>query len=180
MITPRQRLLTARYDYYELVDAPRGPAGGEQLLRGALAQFERLCDGPLGLPANHATAGGIGDEGIDLHDVAVAFGIGAHGSMAAALHGDQPVSRCHTVVVGDNLAEISIDTEEAYRRRGLAQLVCRAFIEHSLEAGTRPHWSCWGNNTPSRELAKKLGFVVKEEAPVRVVFLEKEDKDDSA
>ncbi len=104
----------------------------------------------------------------------------AKGFGFAALHGDQPVSRCHTVVVGDNLAEISIDTEEAYRRKGLAQLVCRAFIEHSLEAGTRPHWSCWGNNTPSRELAKKLGFVVKEEAPVRVVILEKEDKDDSA
>jgi len=97
----------------------------------------------------------------------------ANGFGFAVLHGDKPVSRCHSVAVGDDLAEISIETDEAYRRKGLAQLACRAFIEHCQRVSIIPHWSCWINNLPSQELAQKMGFVLVEQAPARVVFYRK-------
>jgi len=93
----------------------------------------------------------------------------ARGYGFAVLHGDEVVSRCHTVVVGDGRAEISIETTEPYRRQGLGGLAACAFIEHSLEQGTRPVWSCWSTNTPSVRMAQKLGFATQADVPVLYV-----------
>lgn len=82
----------------------------------------------------------------------------AHGVGFAVLKGDEVISRCHSVMVGGGAAEISIETAEAYRRRGFATLAACAFVEECAERGLRPAWSCWDNNIPSQILAQKLGF----------------------
>jgi GNAT superfamily N-acetyltransferase len=92
-----------------------------------------------------------------------------HGFGYSAFRNAELLSHCHTVAVGGGLAEISVETQPACRRQGLAQLVVSAFIEHSLKLGLRPHWTCWRNNLPSVALAQKLGFVHAVDAPVRYV-----------
>lgn len=77
----------------------------------------------------------------------------------AVLRGDEVVSRCHTVMVGDGRAEIGVETSEPYRRQGLGALAASALIQHGLARGIRPAWSCWSINTPSLRMAHKLGFV---------------------
>jgi RimJ/RimL family protein N-acetyltransferase len=96
----------------------------------------------------------------------------ARGFGFAALRGDEVVSRCHTVMVGDGRAEISIETAEPYRRRGLGALAARAFIEHGLAQGVQPVWSCWSTNTASVQMAEKLGFVARADMPVVYTIME--------
>ena len=84
--------------------------------------------------------------------------------------GDDLLSHCHTVAVGDGLAEISVETDPAHRRQGLARLAVSAFVEHSLRVGLQPHWTCWRDNQPSVALAESLGFVHRVDAPVRYVI----------
>jgi len=90
----------------------------------------------------------------------------ARGFGFAVMKGDEAVSRCHTVMVGGGEAEISIETAESHRRQGFATLATCAFIEHCLEQGLRPAWSCWDNNIPSQILAQKLGFNHPVDVPV--------------
>ena len=89
----------------------------------------------------------------------------AQGVGFAVLKGDEVVSRCHAVMVGNGEAEISIETTEAYRRQGFAKLAACAFIEHCLAHSLHPAWSCWDENTPSQILAHKLGFNHPVDAP---------------
>jgi len=58
----------------------------------------------------------------------------------------------------DNTLEIGIETLAAYRGRGLALAVAVAMIREILDAGIEPVWSCRKENTPSLELARRLGF----------------------
>jgi RimJ/RimL family protein N-acetyltransferase len=76
----------------------------------------------------------------------------------AVMKSDEVISRCHTVMVGNKQAEISIETAEPYRRQGFATLAGCAFIEYCLENGLYPTWSCWDNNIACQILAQKLGF----------------------
>jgi RimJ/RimL family protein N-acetyltransferase len=92
-----------------------------------------------------------------------------HGVGVAVMHGDEVVSRCHTVFVGAGEAEIGIETSEAHRRRGLATLAASAFIEASFERNLEPAWSCWFNNEASVALAEHLGFVRGPDVPMVIV-----------
>lgn len=94
-----------------------------------------------------------------------------HGFGFAVTQGDEVVSRCHTVLVGAKMAEISISTAEPYRRRGFATRAACAFIDHCLAIGVTPAWSCWDNNTVSRYLAEHLGFVQENVTRAYVVRL---------
>lgn len=82
----------------------------------------------------------------------------AHGVGFAVMKGETVISRCHSVMVGNGEAEISIETAESHRRRGFATLATCAFVEYCLAHHLRPAWSCWDNNIPSQILAQKLGF----------------------
>jgi GNAT superfamily N-acetyltransferase len=82
---------------------------------------------------------------------------------------ETPVCRCHTVFVGDRIAETSIETEEAHRRKGYALRTGAAFIAACLERGLTPTWSCWDNNAPSVALGQRLGFGAPREVPVAIV-----------
>ena len=96
-----------------------------------------------------------------------------HGVGFAILHKAEVVSRCHTVMVGNGKAEISIETAEGYRRMGWATLTASAFIDACLAQGLHPAWSCWDNNYPSQMLAKKLGFTRPVDVPVLYVQIKK-------
>jgi len=86
-----------------------------------------------------------------------------HGCGFCLLDGETPVSECFTVFVGAGVAEISVQTEEAYRRRGFAAHTAAALITACLECGLRPNWECWWENESSTRLAQKLGFEVVED-----------------
>ncbi len=90
----------------------------------------------------------------------------ARGVGFAVWHGGRIVTRCHAVLIGGGRVEVSIETDEAHRRRGLALAACSAFIGHCLSLGLEPVWTCWPDRTASMALARKLGFVWAREAPV--------------
>jgi GNAT superfamily N-acetyltransferase len=92
-----------------------------------------------------------------------------HGIGYAVMEGEKPVCRCHSVVVGDGQAEISVETAEPYRRLGLARVALSAFIDHCGRAGLNPHWTCWDNNLASNALASSLGFAPAAGTAVRYV-----------
>lgn len=58
--------------------------------------------------------------------------------------------------------ELGIETLEAYRGKGLAQIVCRALILFCLEKNLQPVWCCRRSNLGSVKLAESLGFEEKE------------------
>lgn len=61
--------------------------------------------------------------------------------------------------IKDVVAAIQVSTRARFQGQGLATLVCAAFIEHCLELGMTPEYSCEEENTASVALALKLGFV---------------------
>jgi RimJ/RimL family protein N-acetyltransferase len=73
------------------------------------------------------------------------------------LKGDEIVSRCSPVALGDRRFETGVNTQERYRQQGFATLACCAFIERCLEGGFLPEWGCYYNKA-SKALALKLGF----------------------
>jgi RimJ/RimL family protein N-acetyltransferase len=81
-------------------------------------------------------------------------------------HQGHAVSRCHAVLMGGGRVEISVDTDEAYRRRGLALAACGAFVAHCLSRGLEPVWTCWPDREASMALARRLGFAWARQAPV--------------
>jgi RimJ/RimL family protein N-acetyltransferase len=87
------------------------------------------------------------------------------------LEGEQIASTCFSAFVAEGRAEISVDTAEAYRRRGLGTVVCGAFVGECLARGLEPTWECWWDNAPSRLLAARLGFEWVEDYPVVYVPL---------
>jgi RimJ/RimL family protein N-acetyltransferase len=85
--------------------------------------------------------------------------------------GTEEVSKCCSVYIGDGKVEISIETDERYRRQGFASIVSNVFIEYCLGKGLEPNWSCWDYNKPSFELALKLGFENHMNLQVHIVKL---------
>jgi RimJ/RimL family protein N-acetyltransferase len=135
--------------------------------------FASLPDARQALPAGcaiapydadlAASAGGLAEMWGDL-DRFLASGVGV-----ALLVGGAPVSRCHTVFVGDRIAETSVETDEAHRRQGYALRACCAYITACLERGLTPAWSCCDNNIPSIALARRLGYGTPCEVPVAIL-----------
>jgi RimJ/RimL family protein N-acetyltransferase len=58
----------------------------------------------------------------------------------------------------ETLADISIDTLEAYRGRSIAAAVASALIDHLVANGLTPVWGAVEGNAASLRLAAKLGF----------------------
>jgi RimJ/RimL family protein N-acetyltransferase len=77
------------------------------------------------------------------------------------VNGDEIVSECSAIFVGNGEAEIDIHTAEAYQGRGYGLVVASAFIDGCLAKGLRPNWACWPERLASLALAKKLGFAEK-------------------
>jgi GNAT superfamily N-acetyltransferase len=70
-----------------------------------------------------------------------------------------PVSFCYPVMQTETLWDVSVDTLEAYRGRGLAGRAAMAMIAWMWRLGKGPVWGALESNEPSRRLARRLGFV---------------------
>jgi len=88
----------------------------------------------------------------------------ADGLMAGAYRDGQLVSGCGAYARTKDAVEIEIDTDPAFRRRGLALACAARFLLLCRERGLRPHWDAM---TPqSARLARKLGFLPGRAYPV--------------
>jgi GNAT superfamily N-acetyltransferase len=83
--------------------------------------------------------------------------------VAAAFVEGRPVSFCYAVYETETLWDISIDTLEPYRGRGLARACCEFLIEHMGRHGKEPVWGALEDNVPSIRMAASLGFAPVDE-----------------
>jgi len=77
---------------------------------------------------------------------------------AAAFVDGAPVSFCYPCFTTESLWDVSIDTLEPYRRRGLAAHVVRFMIDHLRGRRLEPIWGALESNGSSLRLAARLGF----------------------
>ena len=78
----------------------------------------------------------------------------------AVLNKGQVVSAATSFSIFDDGIEIEIASHPEHRRKGLATIVASALILDCLDRGKYPSWD--GANSESVELAKKLGYTLKE------------------
>jgi GNAT superfamily N-acetyltransferase len=78
-----------------------------------------------------------------------------------------PVSFCYGCFTSESLWDVSIDTLEEYRGRGLATCVVRFMIDRMREQRLEPIWGALESNHSSLRLAERLGFKPLE---VNIVF----------
>lgn len=64
-----------------------------------------------------------------------------------------------SAAVSSTEIDIGIETDSEYRRLGLAEIAAKKMLNYCFEQNKRPVWACHQDNTASRKLAEKLGFV---------------------
>jgi RimJ/RimL family protein N-acetyltransferase len=79
--------------------------------------------------------------------------------MAAVWADRRPVAFCYPVWQTETHWDVSIDTLEEYRKRGLGARAARALIRHMRASGRAPVWGALDTNAASRALAARLGFI---------------------
>jgi GNAT superfamily N-acetyltransferase len=86
--------------------------------------------------------------------------------VAVALADGRPVSFCYPCWVTETLWDVSIDTLDGYRRRGLAARAVGFMIARMRESGREPVWGAMESNVASLALARALAFVPVDEIVV--------------
>jgi RimJ/RimL family protein N-acetyltransferase len=81
-----------------------------------------------------------------------------HGFGYCAVVDGRPASAAYAVAVSARHANVSIGTRKPLRRRGLARLVCSAFLAHCLARDLVCEWDSDASNLASAALAHRLGF----------------------
>ena len=126
---------------------------GEHGLEGAPANDSRVehkievFEGDL---PEHASVDSLRRE----HRLAV-----KRGAVAAVFVEGAPVAWCASAATSESLWDASVDTLAEWRRMGLAAAASRALISHMSTRGLHPVWGALEDNTASRALARRLGFV---------------------
>jgi GNAT superfamily N-acetyltransferase len=109
------------------------------------------------------------EEPLDHLPVGLRFEIG-HARMiapvAVAVVDAMPVSFCYPCWTTETLWDVSIDTLDGYRRRGLAARTARFMIDLMRDEGREPVWGAMQSNVASLELARRLGFAAVDEIVV--------------
>ncbi|HEX7181718.1 MAG TPA: GNAT family N-acetyltransferase [Thermoanaerobaculia bacterium] len=88
----------------------------------------------------------------------IAWGM-SRSPMATAFVDGEPAAFCYASWETEGLWDISIDTLEPFRRRGLAERCIRFLSPQMTERGKQAVWGAEDWNIPSLRLAAKLGFV---------------------
>lgn len=81
-----------------------------------------------------------------------------NGKGICIMHGNKPASWAFLAASSSTECDIGIETDEAYRRRGLAYTAAAALMNDILP-DKRPVWTCQHTNRGSARTAEKLGFV---------------------
>jgi hypothetical protein len=105
-------------------------------------------------PGEESSLTGLSDELAE--ELAVAA---KQTEIVATIVDGQPVSFCYAGSITETLWDISIDTIEGFRQRGLAALCVAFMIDYFNKQGKQPVWGAFVSNTASMNLAAKLGFV---------------------
>lgn len=79
--------------------------------------------------------------------------------MAAAVVDGRPVSFCYAAFTTERWWDVSVETLETFRRRGLAAACYLALAAHMADGGLQPVWGAMLDNPASLGLAARLGFV---------------------
>ena len=111
-----------------------------------------LVDALAGHPAArfvHGTLPGHGPDDVAPDAVPVAF----------VLRDGRAAAFCYPVLQTEHHWDVSVDTLEGYRGRGLAGLAARAMIRYMRTRGKAPVWGALESNAPSLAVAGRLGFV---------------------
>jgi GNAT superfamily N-acetyltransferase len=82
----------------------------------------------------------------------------ASSPLAVAFADGLPVAFSYSGSQTETWWDVSIDTLEAWRRRGYASAAAHALIEHMRARGKRAVWAAFESNTASLQLATRLGF----------------------
>lgn len=75
------------------------------------------------------------------------------------------VGHVHSASVEDGEVEIDIQTNKAYRDKGVATYLASCLINECIKRDLIPKWDCAVSNEPSNKLAIKLGFQKIKEYP---------------
>lgn len=73
--------------------------------------------------------------------------------------GNTAAAWAFSAAVSTKEIDIGIETNSEYRRLGLAEIAAKKMLNYCFEQNKRPVWACHSENTASRKLAEKLGFV---------------------
>ena len=68
------------------------------------------------------------------------------------------MSFCYAASETETLWDVSIDTLEPWRGRGLARACCELLISHMARHGKSPVWGAVEGNFASMKMAERLGF----------------------
>jgi GNAT superfamily N-acetyltransferase len=98
-----------------------------------------------------------------LHDLAPALASEltralGRGPVAAAFHGDRPVSFAYATFETERWFDLSLDTLEGFRRQGLATRAAAFLIHHQQGRGKSPVWGALEADAVSMAMAKRYGF----------------------
>ena len=74
------------------------------------------------------------------------------------LDGETAAACAFSAAVTAQAADIGLETQEAYRRRGLAACAAAAVMREAVRRGKAPVWACSTANIASAKTAQKLGF----------------------
>ena len=78
---------------------------------------------------------------------------------AAQFLQDDTIAACaFSSAVTSDFVDIGIETQEAFRRKGLAVCAAAAVMQAIIRQGKTPVWACHAANTGSVKTAQKLGF----------------------
>jgi RimJ/RimL family protein N-acetyltransferase len=90
----------------------------------------------------------------------------------ALLHGRAIAGWCLSEYNLGQRCEVGIAVDGAFRRRGLAKALGRAFARQALAADVHDvGWHCWEDNAASVAMARALGFASVRAYPARLVRL---------
>jgi len=81
-----------------------------------------------------------------------------HSPIAIAQADERPVSFCYSGWETEKHWDVSIDTLDSYRLRGLGAAACTCLIHHFAALGKTAVWGSVDSNPASTALARKLGF----------------------
>jgi RimJ/RimL family protein N-acetyltransferase len=82
----------------------------------------------------------------------------AHGLGLCLLCQNEIVSEAYAMFEGAGRVELGVVTRAAYRGRNYAAITCAPLIMRCEARGKPMYWSCHQTNTPSVQVARKLGF----------------------
>jgi GNAT acetyltransferase-like protein len=109
------------------------------------------------------------EEPLDHLPAGLRFEIG-HARMivpvAVAVVDGMPVSFCYPCWTTETLWDVSIDTLDGYRRRGLAARTAQFMMDLMRRHRREPVWAAMQSNVVSLQLARRLGFAAVDEIVV--------------